>query len=153
MLTLIQSLSRPFSLLFTQSAEPPLTTKTTPSSAMLKPQDRFFAPSGNLYPGGPSTWHIVDWDQRRFVSVTMDGSLKRKTQQLNNSKSTWMTSHQIYSKSGFRRRVTCFQHLLIRRTMSPSVHSILLSKQPSTQIKSKLSQGRIWRSWIGWDRW
>jgi hypothetical protein len=23
--------------------------------------------------GGPTTWHVTDWDQRRVVSVTMDG--------------------------------------------------------------------------------
>ncbi|KAI1037010.1 hypothetical protein LB505_011413 [Fusarium chuoi] len=43
---------------------------------MLKPEERFFAPSGNIYPGGPSTWHIMDWDQRRLVSVTMDEELE-----------------------------------------------------------------------------
>lgn len=43
---------------------------------MLNVEDRFFAPSGNIYPGGPSTWHIMDWDQRRIVSVTMDGELE-----------------------------------------------------------------------------
>lgn len=42
---------------------------------MLKPQERFFATSGNLYPG-PSTWHVVDWDQRRLVSVTIDEELE-----------------------------------------------------------------------------
>ncbi|KAF5018329.1 hypothetical protein F66182_9690 [Fusarium sp. NRRL 66182] len=43
---------------------------------MLKPEERFFAPSGNIYPGGPSTWHIMDWDQRRLISVTMDEELE-----------------------------------------------------------------------------
>ncbi len=39
---------------------------------MLNRQDRFFSPSGAIYPGGPSIWHVVDWDQRRLVSVKMD---------------------------------------------------------------------------------
>ncbi|KND94644.1 hypothetical protein TOPH_00756, partial [Tolypocladium ophioglossoides CBS 100239] len=43
---------------------------------MLEPDDRFFAPSGAIHPGGPSTWHIIDWDQRRLVSVTMDEELE-----------------------------------------------------------------------------
>lgn len=42
---------------------------------MLKDEDRFFAYSGNIYPGGPSTWHVTNWDQRRLVSVTMDEEL------------------------------------------------------------------------------
>ncbi|KAM5370882.1 hypothetical protein ACJZ2D_008315 [Fusarium nematophilum] len=43
---------------------------------MLKTEDRFFAPSGAIDPGGPSTWHVVDWDQRRLISVTMDEELE-----------------------------------------------------------------------------
>lgn len=39
---------------------------------MLKSEERFFAPSGNIYPGGPSTWHFMDWDQRRLISVTIE---------------------------------------------------------------------------------
>jgi hypothetical protein len=38
---------------------------------MIPPDDRFFPASGAITPGGPSTWHVVDWDQRRLVSVTM----------------------------------------------------------------------------------
>ena len=34
---------------------------------------RFFSPSGSVIPGGPSTWHICDWEQRRIIAVTMDG--------------------------------------------------------------------------------
>ncbi|KAK2590964.1 hypothetical protein QQS21_011343 [Conoideocrella luteorostrata] len=43
---------------------------------MIDPDDRFFASSGSIYPGGPSTWRIIDWDQRRLVSVTMDEELE-----------------------------------------------------------------------------
>lgn len=39
---------------------------------MLNREDRFYAPSGEIYPGGPSIWHVIDWDQRRLVSVKMD---------------------------------------------------------------------------------
>ncbi|KAF0638699.1 hypothetical protein FPSE5266_20242 [Fusarium pseudograminearum] len=43
---------------------------------MLKPEERFFALEGSIYPGGPSTWYIMDWDQRRLISVTMDEELE-----------------------------------------------------------------------------
>lgn len=43
---------------------------------MLKPEDRFFAFEGSIYPGGPSTWYVTDWDQRRLISVTMDEELE-----------------------------------------------------------------------------
>ncbi|KHN98384.1 uncharacterized protein MAM_03508 [Metarhizium album ARSEF 1941] len=43
---------------------------------MIGPDDRFFGPSGAIYPGGPSTWPIIDWHQRRLVSVTMDEELE-----------------------------------------------------------------------------
>lgn len=33
---------------------------------------RYFAPGGAITPGGPSSWFIMDWDQRRTISVTMD---------------------------------------------------------------------------------
>ncbi|KAK2591292.1 hypothetical protein QQS21_011010 [Conoideocrella luteorostrata] len=39
---------------------------------MLDREDRFYSPSGAIYPGGPSIWHVIDWDQRRLVSVKMD---------------------------------------------------------------------------------
>ncbi|KAI1137622.1 hypothetical protein F5Y05DRAFT_387755 [Hypoxylon sp. FL0543] len=39
---------------------------------MIGEEWRFWAPSGALTPGGPSTWHILDWDQRRVISVTVD---------------------------------------------------------------------------------
>ncbi|CAH0052105.1 unnamed protein product [Clonostachys solani] len=42
---------------------------------MLNHDDRLFAPSGDIIPGGPSTWHVIDWDQRRLVSVVMDEDL------------------------------------------------------------------------------
>ncbi|MCJ1369124.1 hypothetical protein MMC20_000332 [Loxospora ochrophaea] len=37
---------------------------------MIPPHNRLWSPSGNLYPGGPHTWHVIDWDQRRYISVT-----------------------------------------------------------------------------------
>jgi len=39
---------------------------------MIDEEWRYFAPGGALMPGGPSTWHILDWDQRRVIAVTMD---------------------------------------------------------------------------------
>lgn len=37
---------------------------------MIDPEYRFFAGTGGLLAAGPYTWHIVDFDQRRFFSVT-----------------------------------------------------------------------------------
>lgn len=39
---------------------------------MIDEEWRFWAPGGAITPGGPSTWHILDWDQRRMIAVTMD---------------------------------------------------------------------------------
>ncbi|KAI0967061.1 hypothetical protein F4678DRAFT_258311 [Xylaria arbuscula] len=39
---------------------------------MIEDEWRYFAPGGAITPGGPSTWHILDWDQRRLIAVTMD---------------------------------------------------------------------------------
>lgn len=39
---------------------------------MIDDEWRYFAPSGAITPDGPSQWHILDWDQRRIISVTMD---------------------------------------------------------------------------------
>ncbi|KAI2470697.1 hypothetical protein F4781DRAFT_389488 [Annulohypoxylon bovei var. microspora] len=39
---------------------------------MIKDEWRWFAPGGAISPGGPSTWYILDWDQRRIIAVTMD---------------------------------------------------------------------------------
>ncbi|OAA73102.1 Protein kinase-like domain protein [Cordyceps fumosorosea ARSEF 2679] len=39
---------------------------------MLNQRDRFYAPHAVVYPGGPSLWHVIDWDQRRLVVVKMD---------------------------------------------------------------------------------
>jgi serine/threonine protein kinase len=46
---------------------------------MIKEKEKYFAMSGYLPIGGPSTWHITDWDQRRVVSVTMDGEQEDET--------------------------------------------------------------------------
>ncbi|UNI23988.1 hypothetical protein JDV02_009771 [Purpureocillium takamizusanense] len=40
---------------------------------MIDDDSKYFCSSGDIPVGGPSTWHIIDWDQRRVVSVTMDG--------------------------------------------------------------------------------
>ncbi|KAL5596137.1 hypothetical protein FOVSG1_009826 [Fusarium oxysporum f. sp. vasinfectum] len=40
---------------------------------MIDKDSKYFSLSGDIPIGGPSTWHIIDWDQRRVVSVTMDG--------------------------------------------------------------------------------
>ncbi|KAF4434574.1 kinase [Fusarium acutatum] len=40
---------------------------------MIDKDSVYFSLSGDIPVGGPSTWHIIDWDQRRVVSVTMDG--------------------------------------------------------------------------------
>ncbi|KAI1160988.1 kinase-like domain-containing protein [Nemania serpens] len=40
---------------------------------MIDEESKFFSLSGDIPVGGPSTWHITDWDQRRVISVTMNG--------------------------------------------------------------------------------
>lgn len=40
---------------------------------MIAPAYRFFCLSGGIAVGGPTTWHVTDWDQRRVISVSMDG--------------------------------------------------------------------------------
>lgn len=39
---------------------------------MIDEDSKYFSLSGDVRIGGPSTWHITDWDQRRVISVTMD---------------------------------------------------------------------------------
>lgn len=34
---------------------------------------RYWAPGGQTTPGGPHRWHVGDWDQRRTISVVVDG--------------------------------------------------------------------------------
>ncbi|OBT58846.1 hypothetical protein VE04_00847 [Pseudogymnoascus sp. 24MN13] len=36
---------------------------------MIDPRCRFWSPYGALFPGGPNLWHILDCDQRRWVTV------------------------------------------------------------------------------------
>lgn len=43
---------------------------------MIDPEDRLFATSADITPGWSSTWRIMDWDQRRLISVTMDGEVE-----------------------------------------------------------------------------
>ncbi|KAI0872871.1 hypothetical protein GGS24DRAFT_465729 [Hypoxylon argillaceum] len=40
---------------------------------MIDNDSKYFCLSGDIRVGGPSTWHVIDWDRRRVVSVTMDG--------------------------------------------------------------------------------
>ncbi|KAH7174945.1 uncharacterized protein B0J16DRAFT_404829 [Fusarium flagelliforme] len=40
---------------------------------MINENEKYFCLSGDIPVGGPSTWHVVNWDHRRVVSVTMDG--------------------------------------------------------------------------------
>ncbi|KAM5368994.1 hypothetical protein ACJZ2D_009197 [Fusarium nematophilum] len=35
-------------------------------------RSRFFVSEGDGIPGGETTWYIVDWDQRRTITVTVD---------------------------------------------------------------------------------
>lgn len=37
---------------------------------MLPPDYRFWSPSGALLPGGPHIWHIIDFDQRKWIAVS-----------------------------------------------------------------------------------
>ncbi|KAL6898574.1 hypothetical protein GGI43DRAFT_80736 [Trichoderma evansii] len=39
---------------------------------MIEEEWRYFAPGGGIFPGGPSDWYVLDWDQRRTITVTMD---------------------------------------------------------------------------------
>jgi hypothetical protein len=40
---------------------------------MIDEESKYFCFSGEILNGGPSTWHVTDWDQRRVVAVTLDG--------------------------------------------------------------------------------
>ncbi|KAI1142884.1 hypothetical protein F5Y05DRAFT_408333 [Hypoxylon sp. FL0543] len=40
---------------------------------MIDDESKYYSLSGDIPVGGPSTWHVTDWDQRRTISVTMDG--------------------------------------------------------------------------------
>ncbi|KAI1424005.1 hypothetical protein F5Y12DRAFT_488303 [Xylaria sp. FL1777] len=61
----------PTPLHITHKFRVPLTSCTYYKN-MIEDEWRYFSPSGAVTPGGPSTWHILDWDQRRIISVTMD---------------------------------------------------------------------------------
>lgn len=39
---------------------------------MIDEEYRFFTPDGAIIPGGPSTWRVLDGEQRRTIFVTMD---------------------------------------------------------------------------------
>lgn len=38
---------------------------------MIDENWRFFAHGGAITPGGPSRWDVLDWDQRRTISVNL----------------------------------------------------------------------------------
>lgn len=38
---------------------------------MIDEDWRYFTYAGAITPGGPSRWDILDWDQRRTISVNM----------------------------------------------------------------------------------
>ena len=37
---------------------------------MIPPDWRFWSPEGALFPGGPHTWLVIDWDQRQWYKLT-----------------------------------------------------------------------------------
>ncbi|GAB7341116.1 hypothetical protein MBLNU457_7424t1 [Dothideomycetes sp. NU457] len=39
---------------------------------MIDEENRFWTPTGCIFPGGPSSWCVLDWEQRRTIWVTMD---------------------------------------------------------------------------------
>jgi serine/threonine protein kinase len=39
---------------------------------MIDEKWRYWPSGGGVFPGGPSDWYLVDWDQRRTIVVTMD---------------------------------------------------------------------------------
>ncbi|KAI1461297.1 hypothetical protein F4805DRAFT_413543 [Annulohypoxylon moriforme] len=43
---------------------------------MIDEDYKYHCLGGALCPNGPSTWYVTDWDQRRTVSVTMDGEVE-----------------------------------------------------------------------------
>ncbi|KAI1391809.1 uncharacterized protein F4822DRAFT_436029 [Hypoxylon trugodes] len=53
---------------------------------MIDESLRYWAPGGSIMPGGPSTWHIVDWDQRRTIAVTMDEEQEDESISIEHSK-------------------------------------------------------------------
>ena len=42
-------------------------------SNMIEDGFEYYCLSGDIFAGGPSTWHVIDQDRRRVVPVTMDG--------------------------------------------------------------------------------
>lgn len=43
---------------------------------MIEGTFRLFAFGGAITPGGPSRWDVLDWDQRRTVSVDIDEEVR-----------------------------------------------------------------------------
>lgn len=40
---------------------------------MIPDNYKHYSLTGDCPIGGPTTWHVIDWDQRRIISVTTDG--------------------------------------------------------------------------------
>ncbi|UKZ57296.1 hypothetical protein TrVGV298_011149 [Trichoderma virens] len=57
---------------FPSSSLTSLSRRSKEKENMIEDEWRYFAPGGAITPGGPSTWYILDWDQRHIIAVTMD---------------------------------------------------------------------------------
>jgi hypothetical protein len=47
-----------------------LQVSSLPYTNMIKDNERYYCTGGEHFVGGPSTWDVIDWDQRRVVAVT-----------------------------------------------------------------------------------
>lgn len=106
---------------------------------MIDPDDRLFASSGAIYPGGPSIWYIVDWDQRRFVSVTMDEELESEDPALEQplkhiDDNSVRCSRNGARSDGLASRSLCTQMLPISWTG----HPFLIRRFPKSGLTTKI---------------
>ncbi|KAF5551129.1 kinase [Fusarium phyllophilum] len=113
---------------------------------MIDHESRYFALSGDIPVGGPTTWHIVDWDQRRVVSVTMDGEqddeslaiehFSRYSDQLSPAIYRIHLSHTgeiIWTSTDPKNDTTCCVHY-------PSLHDAYLPEGVQTVQRDKLEE-------------
>lgn len=63
---------------------------------MIDEESKYFCLSGDIPIGGPSTWHVVDWDRRHVVSLTMDGEQEEDDLAIEHYS---RLNHQISSKT------------------------------------------------------